>query len=122
MAMQSYECPYADGGSSKIRFGFELYFDTRGDYIGTYSDQGITIGQLGGLTALEIKEGGQLYYYELVDGSVTITAFGDVGGDVIGTFDLTFIAGTYVAPSYSWELTVTGQFSVKRVADSYRSF
>ena len=122
MAVMAWSCPYGAGGSFKFCFNCELNFDTRGEYIGTYSDQGITIGQLGELNSLEIKEGGQLYYYDLIDGSVTITAFGDVGGDVIGTLNLTFQAGTYTAPSYGLNLTAIGQFCVKRVADSNRFF
>ena len=120
MLIGAFNCPYAGGGISKFSFGCELAFDTRGNYIGTYSDQGITVGNFYFGNILQIKEGGELYNYNLVDGSLTITSFGDVGGDAEGTFNLTLEAILKSAPSYGIDLTAIGDFRLIRLADSNR--
>lgn len=118
MVISAFWCPYSWGGHSIFLLDCHLLFDTRGDYIGTYGDQGTTIGQF--YSRYTIKEDGQLYEYHMVDGSLTITSFGDVGGDVIGTFNLTLEGDVPSAPSYGLSLTAIGEFRVIRIEDSYR--
>jgi hypothetical protein len=57
------------------------------------------------------------YKTEEISYGYCITAFGDVGGDVVGTFDITY-ESTNPAPSFSTPLTATGGgFRVLRTPD-----
>jgi len=55
------------------------------------------------------------YQYRATGGTLTITSFGDVGGAVEGTFDVTF---THMVPVALGDptLTITGDFRLLRVS------
>ncbi len=66
-----------------------------------------------------ICEGPTGYPYNAVSGFVTIDTFGDVGGEVDGSFYLIF-ESTSAAPLYGTPLAASGDFRLLRIAD--RSF
>lgn len=94
-----------------------LYPNTPGEYIGTYGGPDTPVGYY--TIFPEITESGELYYYHAVDGTIKIISFGDVGGDVVGTFDLTYENDNIPAPSYGSPLTAIGEFRLLRVSDEY---
>ena len=94
-----------------------LYPNTPGEYIGTYGGLDTPVGYFS--TWPWITENGEVYMYHTVDGTIEITSFGDVGGDVVGTFDLTYESDNIPAPSYGSPLPITGDFRLLRVSDTY---
>jgi hypothetical protein len=91
-------------------------FPTFKVHIGLYSyTPGVYEGYVG--SGLTITEDDIEYEYTTSDATLTITSFGDVGGDVVGTFDFTY-ESTNPAPSFSTPLTATGGgFRVLRIPD-----
>lgn len=93
---------------------------TPGVFEGVYGGPGPSIG--GVSISLTITEGGIEYQYGATSSTLTITTFGDVGGDVVGTFDATLEstdpAPSLGSPSFGSSLTATiGEFRVLRGAD-----
>ena len=116
MEMIGWYCRGGDPASfTTFKVNIGLYFDTPGEYEGVYGGPGPSIGSVGSL--LTITEEDIEYEYFASDGTLTITAFGDVGGDVVGIFDFTY-ESTNPAPSFSTPLTATGGgFRVLRIPD-----
>jgi hypothetical protein len=90
----------------------------QGEYLGDY-----TLEEINGLNSiyigygnlsLEIFDTPDLYIYRATAGTLTITSFGDVGGAVEGTFDVTI---TYMPPLALGDPTmaITGDFRLLRV-------
>jgi hypothetical protein len=96
----------------------------KGEYIGDYifiANNGaggnvlnsIAVGY--GYLSINIWDGLDGYQYRATEGTVTITSFGDVGGAVEGTFDVTF---TLMVPLALGDptLAITGDFRLLRVS------
>jgi hypothetical protein len=91
----------------------------KGEYIGDYTlavingFNSIYVGD--GYLSINIWDGLDGYQYRATGGTVTFTSFGDVGGAVEGTFDVTF---TIMLPAALGDspLTVTGGFRLLRVS------
>jgi len=62
-----------------------------------------------------IVEGGIYYYYFATAGILQVTTYGEVGGAVEGTFNLTLTGGIVPAALGDSPLTTTGSFRVKRI-------
>ncbi len=86
---------------------------TPGIYVGAYDG---TVGLT--FMYMIIHENGVMYHYSGT-GAVTIDAFGAVGGDIEGSFSLTFAAQDAPSPTFGTPLTAIGGFRLLRVADSY---
>jgi len=116
LKMVGWYCRGGDPASfTKFKVNIGLQFYTPGEYEGVYGGSGPSIGSVGSL--LTIMEEDIEYEYQASDATLTITAFGDVGGDVVGTFDFTY-ESTNPAPSFSTPLTATeGGFRVLRIPD-----
>ena len=101
----------------------KLYPDTPEVYIGTYYKfeySGPETPDGFHAIALMINEGGTYYNYLSTDGTITITTFGDVLGDVVGAFNFTFESDNSApAPSFDSSITATGEFRLLRVSDEY---
>ena len=86
----------------------EVYFD--GSTIGTF-----TIAEEDFDFYIWIAVGGNYYYYYTSAGTLQVTAYGEVGGAVEGTFNLTLEGGIEPAALGDSPLTITGSFRVKRI-------
>lgn len=119
MVLEGWYC----GGGQETSINFRLLIGlipyTPGVYIGTYGGESPTAGFFT-YFGLEIIENGERYYYNytFADSSLTIITFGDVGGDAVGTFDVTMVSDAS-APSYGINLTAIGEFRFLRVPDKY---
>jgi len=115
---------YCRGGDpvsfTTFQVQISLTIDSPGVYVGVYGgpDPPVIGAVYGSLT---IVEDDIEYTYSVTDGTLTITAFGDVGGEVVGTFDFTYESEN-PAPSFSTPLTATGGgFRVLRIQDNYHT-
>lgn len=86
----------------------EVYFE--GSTTGTFTTAGEDFE-----VEIWIAEGGNYYYYYESAGTLQVTAYGEVGGVVEGTFDLTLEGGIEPAALGDSPLTITGSFRVKRI-------
>jgi hypothetical protein len=115
---------YCKGGTvadfAMFKVEISLVIFTPGVYEGVYDGPSPpAIGNVYG--RLIITEDDIDYDYSVTDGTLTITAFGNVGGDVVGTFNFTY-ESTNPAPSFSTPLTATGGgFRVLRIPDDFHS-
>lgn len=111
-----------DGDTSGILVDFwgSLVPYIQGEYLGDY-----TLAVINGLNSIFVGYGNlsieifdipDFYQYRATGGTVTITSFGDVGGAVEGTFDVTF--GIDLGPVALGDptLTITGDFRLLRVS------
>ena len=100
-------------------FDFGCYFglDTPGSFIGTFD-----IDQYMGIIISEKLPGeGDLtpFHYEYTAGVITITQAGTVGEDFEGVYVFTVESVSAPAPSFPSPLTITGDFRLIRIEDSY---
>lgn len=115
---------YCKGGEDapfptfEVEISLAIY--TPGEYEGVYGGPDPpAIGDVYG--HLTITEDDIDYDYFVTDGTLTITTFGDVDSDVVGTFDFTYESEN-PAPSFSTPLTATGGgFRVLRIRDNFHS-
>ena len=110
---------YCKGGTVAEFPTFEMWarpmFYTPGVYEGVYGRG--EPGPIGYIeSTIKIIEDDIEYDYWLTDGTLTITMFGNVGGDVEGTFDFTYELAE-PAPSFGTPLTALGEFRVLRLTD-----
>lgn len=95
-----------------IRLEIHLYPETAEVYEGTYTDEGTAIGTC--VISGEMKEGSsEGNFYGSTDATVTITSYGDVMGDVEGSFSCTLEYAVTPTPSFGSPLTLSGNFRVK---------
>jgi len=109
------------GDTSDILVDFlgSLFPYIQGEYLGDYTLAGVNglnstyVGY--GYLSIEILDIPDFYIYRATGGTLTITSFGDVGGAVEGTFDVTF---TYMVPTALGDptLAITGDFRLLRVS------
>ena len=118
-----YGSNWKEGGDTSgilINFLGTLRPYVQGEHLGDY-----TLEEINGLNSvfvgygylsLEIFDIPDMYLYRATAGTVTITSFGDVGGAVEGTFDVTL---TYMVPLDLGDptLPVTGDFRLLRVSE-----
>ena len=120
-----YGSNWEEGGeTSDIRVDFwgPLFPYIKGEYQGDYTlavvngFNSIYVGY--GYLTIDIWDDLDWYRYNSTGGTVTITSFGDVGGAVEGTFDVTFMGGI-VEPAALGDspLDVTGDFRLLRVSE-----
>jgi hypothetical protein len=114
---------YCEGGKDASFPIFQLWIQmvpsTPGEFEGVYD--GPDPPAIGGVSScLNIWEDDLVYeYWVMTDGTLTITTFGDVGGDVEGSFDFTLetLEEDGAAPSFGTPLTAVGNFRVLRGSD-----
>ena len=114
---QNGTCGSADQMQLSIEFYGWLYPDTPGEYIGTYSQTGSDDGLSNIYLMISEPFPDQSSYFQS-GGTFTITTFGDVGGIVEGTFDVTWVSSA-PAPSFGSPMTTVGEFRLLRVSDEY---
>jgi hypothetical protein len=110
---------YCRGGDERsiTYFGVStaLFPQTPEVYVGVYGGSGPSIGNVD--SQLSIWEDDIEYKYTSFEGTLTITTLGNVGSDVVGTFNFIY-ESTNPAPSFSTPLTATGGFlRVLRIPD-----
>jgi hypothetical protein len=103
----------SEQGTSVEFYGW-LNANTAGSYIGNYDG---TIGST--YMCLAISENMTMYGYQMTAGSMSIDTLNAAGGDVTGTFDITFQSIADPAPDFGSPLVAKGAFRLLRVADSH---
>jgi hypothetical protein len=96
-----------------IEVSASLYSPTAGVYTGDY-----LLNDNGNVRVFIIQEDTPYSYFSQ-SGTVNISAFGDVGSAIEGTFDATFIQGGDFAAFGIGDptLSISGSFRVKRIAE-----
>lgn len=115
---------YCEGGTNASFPIFQLWIQpvpsTPGEFEGLYD--GPDPPSIGGVSScLSIWEDGLVYeYWVTADGTLTITTFRDVGGDVEGSFNFTLetVEEEDAAPSFGTPVTAVGNFRVLRGPDN----
>jgi hypothetical protein len=116
-----YGSNWEEGGETSgilVDFLGSLFPYIKGEYLGDYTLvvinglNSILVGD--GYLSIEILDIPDFYIYSATGGTVTITSFGDVGGAVEGTFDVTF---TLPAALGDPTLAITGDFRLLRVSE-----
>ena len=120
---------WEEGGDTSgilVDFYGSLLPYVQGEYLGDYTltgNNGVGVNVLNSIYVgyghlyINIWDDPDSYQYSTTGGTVTITSFGDVGGAVEGTFDVTF--GIYLGPVALGDptLTITGDFRLLRVSE-----
>jgi hypothetical protein len=104
-------CILADVWDGRITLTINLFPSTEGVYVGTYTQEGTATGScevFGPFSA-----GQDNNFYGSTDSTVTITSYGDLMGDVEGTFSCTLEATESPTPSFGSPLVLSGSFRVK---------
>jgi hypothetical protein len=108
-----------DKDEQPFAFEFSGWLDpnTPGVYLGTYDLTGSDVG-FSFIGLLIFEPAPTTFGYTQSEGTITITSFSAVGGDVKGTFDITWVSSS-PAPSFGSPLTTVGEFRLLRVSDEH---
>jgi hypothetical protein len=96
---------------ANINLTIDLFPSTAGVYVGTYTDEGTATGTCG--VHGPFSDGQEDHFYGSTDSTVTITSYGDLMGDVEGTFSCTLEYVDTPTPSFGSPLVLSGSFRVK---------
>jgi hypothetical protein len=104
-------CITGDVRDAMINLTIDLFPSTEGVYVGTYTQEGTATGSCEVHGSFSNEQEGN--FYGSTDSTVTITSYGDLVGDVEGTFSCTLEYIETPTPSFGSPLVLSGSIRVK---------